>query len=338
MMELSHETWILAIINMYAFVFGLYITPKFRTISNCIGIAGVPGLIKSSVFFYLIALVGSAVPQIQQLLWFSTYASVVCAIKTKKNYMYAFSFLVFASRMLSGRASKMEALLYCITFLICYDKYFIQTIRQRKKIIIFSAVGAVFMIAAFSFANKERGYYNAQSGLAYYSVNGQVDWNYSASLFMPYMYFSTPWTNLQYVTQTQKSSTNGLWFAKPILGYFGLAENYEREYELVPYSSFNTFTFITVAYKDFGYWLSIIMSLFLGWYVKKVYSRYVISKSPFDITSYILVGLATTEMFFSNHFFMHSYPFTCLIMMEFWKLAIRTNGKNNLELDKNYLK
>lgn len=115
---------------------------------------------------------------------------------------------------------------------------------------------------------------------------------------------------------------------KPILGYLGVDEKFSREYELIPYSSFNTFTFICCGFKDFGYWLSILSSLFLGFFVKKMYSRYLISKSPFDVTSYILVALATVEMFFSNHFFMQSYPFTVLIMMELYKYITYFFGAN----------
>ena len=138
---------------------------------------------------------------------------------------------------------------------------------------------------------------------------------------------TTPWSNLQYVTETQPKSTNGLWTIKPLLGYAQLDDTFENNYKLEPYSSFNTFTYIVCGYKDFGFWGSVVMSLFLGFFVKKVYSRYKVSQSPFDVAIYVCAGLAVVEMFFSNHFFMQSYPFTIVIIMELYKSLVRGNNK-----------
>lgn len=331
MVDLSYETWRLALINMIAFIVALRSTKSFRSTSNCISLSSKNALVLSAVVFYALSMVGNFVPEIQALTWFSFIGSIVCLIKTKSKVMYAFCLVILFTRVFIG-ASKMDILMSCITVLVCYDKFFVSTPEQRKKILLYSIGGLAFMLFAFSFANKERGNYDAKEGLDYYQTYNQVEWNADASLFLPYMYFETPWVNLQFVTETQQQSTHGLWMAKPILGYVGKAKQFEKEYDLIPYSSFNTFTFVTVAYKDFGYWLSVIMSFFLGWFVKKVYTRFVMSKSPFDITAYILTGLATAEMFFSNHFFMQSYPFTCLIMMEFWKYLARIGG-GQVELD-----
>ena len=127
------------------------------------------------------------------------------------------------------------------------------------------------------------------------------------------MYLETPWVNLQYVTETQDNRTYGMWALKPLLGYLGLRD--DEDYKLEPYSSFNTFTFISCQFKDFGYYGSVLLSLFLGFFVKKMYSLSMRSNSPFYLGAFVLVALATLEMFFSNHFFMQSYPFTIFIMM-----------------------
>ena len=110
-----------------------------------------------------------------------------------------------------------------------------------------------------------------------------------------------------------------MWTFKPFLGYVQLDAPFEKEYELVAYSSFNTFTYIVCAYKDFGFFGSVFMSLFIGFYVKKVYSRFKVSQSPFDVAIYACVSLAVVEMFFSNHFFMQSYPFTILIVISIYR-------------------
>lgn len=335
MLELSAKTWRLAIINIEAFIIALYITPSFKKYSNCISIRKTNVLIFSSISFYLISFIGSFVPELTALFWFLSVAAIVCAMKTKKKIMYVFCAYIILSSLLSGHTSKMTVLLQCITILVCYDKYFVSTKAERKRIFFLAGMAAVLMVFAFTFANKERGMYDSKEGMNYYLKQGKIEWNYNAALFMPYMYFETPWTNLEYVVETQDTRTNGLWMLKPILGYLGLAEKYKDDYELIPYSSFNTFTFIPPGFKDFGFVWSIILSIFLGFFVKKIYSRYEISKSPFDITSYILVALATAEMFFSNHFFMQSYPFTCFVIMEIWKILIgRTVSSSFVEIDK----
>lgn len=284
MLPLSPETWALAIINMFAFIIALYCTPKFKSISNCQGINDNRFLVFSSLLFYILSMTGRFVPQLQALTWFLSIAAFVFAIKTKKKVMYLFCVYIFLTRSLSDHASKMGMLLLCVSFLVCYDKFFVTSVKQIKKLILWVVLGGCLMIFAFSFANKERGNYDAYDGLAYYEKQGKITWDYAPTLFMPYMYIATPWTNVEYVCKSQDVRTNGLWMIKPLLGYVGLKDSFDKEYELESYSSFNTFTFITCGFKDFGYWGSIIMSLFLGWYVKKIYSRYVISKSPFDVT------------------------------------------------------
>lgn len=333
MLDLSDKVWRLAIINIFAFIFTIFFTPSYKRYSNCIGLNRTSILIISSICFYLLSFIGGYIPQLNALFWFLSVAAIVCAIKTKKRIMYAFCAVVILSSILSGHTSKMAVLLQCITILVCYDKYFVNTKAKKKKLFLLSVLGAILMVSAFSFANKERGRYDAEVGVNYYMDQGHIEWNYSSAIFMPYMYLTTPWTNLEYIVETQNTRTSGLWAIKPILGYIGLDENLKHKYELTPYSTFNTFTFIAVLFKDFGFWGSVILSIFLGYFVKKIYSRYTISKSPFDITSYILVALATAEMFFSNHFFMQSYPFTCLIIMELWKSLINLLRISKIELE-----
>lgn len=137
---------------------------------------------------------------------------------------------------------------------------------------------------------------------------------------MPYMYFISSWNNLQYVMQTQTSHTYGLWSIKPLLGYFQLDNFFSASYSLKSYSSFNTFTYITVLFKDFGILGSTFLSLFLGLFVGYVYEYKYLSTDYLDICCYSMVACATAEMFFSNHFFTQSYPFTILIIIWLYKL------------------
>jgi len=327
MMDLKHETYVLAIINMVAFILALSITPsvkiKFR--ENCEDTDSTLFLKINAIILFLISLLGPVFPALQSVMWLFSIAAMVCAFKTKKVSMVSFVIIYFFIIAFGG-TSKMSILVFVLVFLISMEKYYIISKRQIRIMKLLSVFGIIFLIYAFSFANKERGNYDADYGLWYYTNQG-VEWRWNSSLFLPYMYLTTPWANLQYVTESQNIRTNGMWTIKPVISYLQLDDEFKHDYELIPYSSFNTFTFITVGFKDFGFWMSIIPTLILGFIVKKVYSRYFLFSNPFDVATYVIVSLATTEMFFSNHFYMFSYPFSMIIIMWAYKFLVCRKSK-----------
>lgn len=330
MSDISHKTWLIGIINMTAFIWALYRTSPHRKMSNCISVTSISNLRKHAIIMLLIGQSAILIESLASILWIFNIGGMVMALKTKEKKMLAIVLAVFLFNATSGHASKMEMLMYSMMFLICYDKYYAVSQKQRRRVKILACIGVVFMVFAFTFANKGRG--NDHSGDSFSSYENQgVEWNYSIGLFMPYMYITNGWTNLQYVMETQDTRTNGLWTLKPLLGYMQIKDSFESEYTLQSKSSFNTFCFVTTGFKDFGFWLSVLPSLLLGFYCKKIYSRFRVSRSPFDVATYILVALATLELFFSNHFFMQSYPFTILIEMELYKYMFCRNNKVELE-------
>ena len=333
MVDLTFETCFLAIINMLSFIIAYNYTPSFKNEYYCTGNTSASSLQVQSIVFYIISLIGTIIPAIASIVWMFSIVSIVCALKSKKKWMLLFVIAVFLISAL-GFTSKSTMLTYCITFIICFEKYYVNTNKQKKLVKWALGVGVVFMIFSFSFANKDRGFYNADEGVDRYASQG-INWEYNSNLFMPYMYITNGWTNLQYVMETQDSRTYGLWMAKPLLGYLQMSDTLESNYKIIPYSSFNTYAYMTYGFKDFGYWLSVLMSLFLGYFVKRVYSRYRISRSPYDVAAYILVAQATLEMFFSNHFFTQSYPFTIVILMAAIKWIMRQR-KTLPELESKY--
>lgn len=341
MMNLTPATWSLAIFNMIAFLLGVSITNDFSNYKNCKDIGDYDNQKTRRIFFIVVLgllpsfyfrITGTLMPLASV---FNILATVgfVCAMCIKKLKLILLVLGLQSLPFIIGGGSKSGLLLVCFAFLVAYEKKYVQTLFDRKKLIALCIGGILLMFAGFSFANKERGSYNAEVGLEYYERVG-FSWNYDASLFMPYMYLTTPWSNLQYVTQTQSDHTYGLWMAKPILGYFQLDSYFENEYKLKPYSSFNTYSFVAVEYKDFGFWGSLIISFLLGFFVKKVYSRYKVSASSLDIACFAITSQAILEMFFSNHFFQLSYPFTVVILMEILK---KIYSSNNSKIDLNNL-
>lgn len=339
-MDLNVSTWILAIINMTAFLIAVDFTSSYKKIKRCIGCGQNRTLIRNTLIllglgfaptvFQLIF--GMTMPLASVLSLFST-AAIVCAIKSKNRYLIILVTGIFILSWIDN-VSKSTILTFCIACLICYEKYFISTAKQRKKLIILSSIAIVVMIMAFSFANQSRGSASGSAAVDYYTKYGGLVWNKNDNLLMPYMYLTTPWANLQYVIETQNTRSYGLWLLKPLIGYFQLDNYFEQYYKMKAYSNFNTFTYIACNFKDFGYWGSCISTIFLGFFSKKVYSRYCQSRSPLDVACYILVAQAVLEMFFSNEFFTQSFPFTIVIIVGIYKVIFCKHC--DLELENYY--
>lgn len=254
-------------------------------------------------------------------------AGVASAMATKKRSLIIAIIIIYMIPIFLGGTSKTNVLTLLVAWIISYEKYYanfahINELKKvRKRIVIGCIIAIPIMIFAFTFANKDRGSYEAAENLE--SYESRVDWKYDASYFMPYMYITTPWANLQYVIETQDNRSNGYWLTKPILGPIFGDEFLKNDYVPKSYSAFNTFSFIGLHFKDFGYWGSLLMSLFLGFFIKKVYSLYAASTLPYDAASYVFTAQATLELFFSNHFFGQSYPFMIVIVMYLFKKLMR---------------
>lgn len=319
---LNAKTWNLAIMNILAFIVALKYTPDVNSDATRNGEMKGKKVYKHMFIIYALTWFAPFSGPFYSVLSLLSGVVIVLAFSTKNKKVIALYTLLVIFNMAVGAASKSGVLTVLFAYLISYEHYYISTPKQRVRVLLLSLCAVLMMVFAFSFANKDRGHYDADEGLSYYSRDG-LQWDYDASLFLPYMYLETPWINLQYVTETQDTRTYGMWALKPFLGYVGLRD--DNVYDLEPYSSFNTFTFISCQFKDFGYYGSILLSLFLGFFVKKVYSMSRLRPSPFVLGSYVLVAQATLEMFFSNHFFMQSYPFTICIMMWLYQKFIARN-------------
>ena len=343
MLELTARTWGLAILNMTAFLLAVRNTLFFNAWNTCKG----PNDNKLLIHTLLLAAIGlfsgffsyfvgkpfflSSVFQL------CTVPALICSLKSKNKILIIGILAIFLGSSLS-LLSKSLVLTYLLAVLIGVEKYFIYSKRQRKNIAVLSVIGILIMVMSFVFANKDRESLSSDETVDYYSQYGNVEWNSNTTLFMPYMYLTTPWANLQYLTESQDTRTYGLWLLRPLVGYLQLDDKFQSQYHLSAYSSFNTFTFISCNFKDFGYWLSFISSIFLGIFVKKIYSRYCYSRSPLDVACYVYVGQAVLEMFFSNEFFMLSFPFTIVIIMALYKLVFFSKSQPQLEREFSIIK
>lgn len=322
MLNLTHETYFFALVNVGAFTFSLAL---FNTYSYSRSSFMLATSQKSNFLHLLILFVlgyGSRyVPQISGVLWVCMVPVIVLVFKMKSRVLIAF-LMAFLLYTLFDQASKTAVLMNILAIFVALEKYSYNGLKNRKRNFKrFALLGFVVVLLSFTFANKNRGTLHADASMEYYSNQG-INWSLPSEIFMPYMYSTSPWANLQYVLETQTAHTWGLWTLKPFLGYLFLDNLFEEFYQLTAYSSFNTFTYMVCAFKDFGYAGSFLMSVIIGYFVKYVYTNFKLSESPFNVSIYACTCLAVLEMFFSNHFFMQSYPFTIIIVLGLYRGVI----------------
>lgn len=339
-LELSQFTWTLSILSMLLFVIGL--NSAKRKIKSEKTIISRSKMMNHSILFLILSIIPALYGIIfgfahfisfdliglkpymvlfpfSAIFYLFKYPAIVFAIKSKSKFHIA-TILLISSIFTFLNFNKTDILFLLIVPIIAFSKFSIKLQKRKLLIIVLMIVMIGIIIWAFSFYEGIRGQFNTIDLIL---NNNRVNWNYNDNLLLPYMYLTTPWSNLQYVIDTQISHTFGLWTLKPLMGYFQLDNLLSEYYTLKSFTSFNTFTFITVQFKDFGLIGSGILSFILGLIVKRVYYNHKFSDSPIYTTSFAVFSVPVLEMFFSNHFFMISYPFTILIIMYLYKKALK---------------
>ena len=243
-------------------------------------------------------------PIVGQLMFFLP-ASIIVACK--KNNYFAAVFAVLISLLAAFvTITKMQILIVVIFSLMAFTRFsppilhgsFFRFLKMLSLVLI-----PIFMISAFNRNNIIRNDAASASKMDYME-KGKVDVRYerTASLesaFLNYLYFSTPWANLEYNVKNNKE----VGYGRNSFGQFGkfvglkVASVHKKNRYI-----FNTHTFITDYYIDFGYIGAIIASFILGWLIYFCYRRYGLSNAPPFIAFYCLIMNATIMLFFSNHF------------------------------------
>lgn len=338
---LTVETWVLGLINMIAFVWVV----RHKTKNT--GFLSEDEIQNRKLITHGIILTALGIfPDICRAIFgtsfflgatisYLLYPGLVCAWKSKSKIFIALSYIICILAV-ATRFNKSVFLSIGLVTILSYKRFYVKDKKEEKKIYIWIVVAMLLMIfVAFPVkAFIQNGNALTWQGLSetittyfqgdddYYVTT--IIWDGPKVLKLPYMYLVSAWNNVQYVMETQSIHTYGLWLMKPVISWLQMDGLFEVSYTLTPYSSFNTFGYVTVLYKDFGTYASVIGSIILGLFVSKVYNRYKESNSPFVIGSYAMTAQATLEMFFSNHFLMLSYPFTIVLMCWIYKFLFRT--------------
>lgn len=270
------------------------------------GIMQAPGVFLSGDFIGMGEYTG--LMPMSSILMFCRFPALSLAFKSKRRnrIVIALGCCAFAL-LLSFNKTNLVFLVFTLLFSI--HRYCLTNRKSKNVFRLLCAVFAACLVLSVTFYDEVRGDFDSTAALVRTGSSGLPEF-----LMLPYMYLECSWTNLQFVIETQPDHTFGLWLLKPLLFYFRVDGAFEDAYTLVPSSSYNTYTYLTVLWKDFGLIGAILISFCLGLFVSFVYQRFRQSDSPFITAAYALNAVAVLEMFFSNHFFYLVYPFTAVII------------------------
>ena len=269
------------------------------------GIAQAPGVLLSGDILGMSEYVG--LMPMSSILMLFRYFALVLAIKSgqARRIVVAACCNGFA---LALSFNKTNLVFLVFALLISVQKYGLKTRRRKKAFAAVCIIAVVLVFASVTFYDSVRSDFDSTEALIRTGSSGLPRF-----LMLPYMYFVSSWTNLQYVMCTQPTHTLGLWLIRPLLFYLRIDGAFADSYVLVPASSYNTYTYLVIPWKDFGVVGVVLISLGLGLFVSYLYQRARLSRSPFCCAAYALNAVAVVEMFFSNHFFYLVYPFTALM-------------------------
>ena len=329
--DLSAHTWLVAILGITFFLLGLEMLPTERKRQSRKGflhltVDGKRAYSLHSSVLLTLSVVGGSIPFLASTFSLLIYPAIVCAFKAKNKLLILITigFILFG---FTGSFNKSSFLSFGMVLLLVYE---MAEGNKSKTFLLMVGIALLMVLVAFplkAFMVDGSSFFDTLSGDGFLSFlndsyrseseyyASRISWRGPSFLMQPYMYLTTGWANLQYVISTQPNMTMGLWLVKPILGYLQLDSLFINQYILEPWhSSYNTFGFLAVEYKDFAEVGVALISFGLGLFVRWVYEGHLGSSSPLATACYALVACATLEMFFSNHFFQQSYPFSILIL------------------------
>ena len=336
LLKLKPETWTIAILNMFVFLVGISIALKAKVrIGNYSLFKGKNFIIDEldkdySVQGIILFMLGQ-IPKVlsifnislpgEQFLSILQFLGIAVIFKSGRKYVAYFMSIIFITLSILTYFNKTDFLMLSILFIVCIESE-IYTKKGKNKMIFFIVLISITMVFIV-FPLKDylaRGeslsnFFKSDKNYLANQFIDRVEWHGNINFLMPYIYMTTNWTNLQYVLDNFTQHTNGLWFIKPLLGYLQLADKISAYNMLTPYRfAFNTYSFIAVQFLDFGFIFSVVPSLILGLFSGIIYKRYRDYPDSFNCACYALTSVAVFEMFFSNHFFTQSYPFTVIIV------------------------
>lgn len=266
------------------------------------------------------------------------YISIAFLLKSGKKYAFILVAMMSVYMLMSNFRKTAFLYIFVLVLLTVFNKK--DTSRKTMVLGMLAVlVGGCFMIFIayplkmyFSANGSFSGLSGGMSGLVTIMEEESVGYGElggSVFLLRPYLSMTTEWTNLNYVINTQPTSTHGMWFLRPVLNILQVNTESMAVYELLPRSNYyNTFGFLTIQIKDFGYIGAIVFTFFLGLFTGWCYRCFrEHQNNTIEITRYVFVSCSVLEMFFSNHFLLGGVHIVYLVTWIILFMLRRTNPR-----------
>lgn len=236
------------------------------------------------------------------------YTGIYLALRSKKKRTIIFA-LVLGGITTLVVLTKTMVMFYIISLLAGYEKK--SGAKGTKKLMV------IGVLSLFVFSYLDDVYNQIRDATQYEALwlsrSGGI---LSVSQLKTYLYFETPWCNLEYILRNLNSHSYGLWAIKPFLTLFRLDGIFHKVYETMqPYTTFNALGYIVYVYQDFGYIGSCIAIALLGFFVSYIYERGNETDNPFWGAIVMFVLRAVMMMFFNLHFNTEIYVLSTIIIM-----------------------
>ncbi len=268
---------------------------------------------------------GYVLPVVGQLMMFLPLAMLVAFRQRNRRRIVITAVLNFGLGFMV--LAKFNLLFAGLAFLFGYQQYGGSSLfRLKVWHLMVAGTLAVPMIFAANFAIRE--------GAAQTDFNWRGEVLFQSALldrfgdftYLPYLYLTTPLSNFAYVTEVSTDRSYGARSTHSVVSILqldGLLDVEERPIRALP---FNTHTYLSDFYIDFGAAGAVLMSFFLGLLVKWVYVNARRRPDVINEGIWICVGFASFMLFFSNHFTGHTYPLLALVMFRGYRFVSRSLG------------
>lgn len=238
--------------------------------------------------------------------------TITIAFANKNNKLISLSVMLnlFFSVIM---VSKFDIAVFIFFFLFSYLKYGTKKLTTFKKHFIFIGILAVIpYIFAWSYSLRNQ---TEAVNSKFLLSNTFFSQEFSNAISLPYFYFTTAWSNFAQTILSVQEFNYGAYTFYPFFSALQIED-------LISYVSsktiyihpFNTFSFLTDYYMDFGIIGLIICPFLLGILVFHSYKKSIMATNPIIDGQFIILALPTLLLFFSNHFTSVGYPFIVYIL------------------------
>ena len=273
----------------------------------------IPTIITYALFGNVLELTGDSlieakgnqgVPIIGQMAYFLP-ASILIACKKDSKVLIVISiiFSIIAALFTVTKTAVLVAALFLVFGIVRYRPSLMQSKvakLTKKTLPVWLPIGLIFF---FVFNNAIRHDATSNRDMDYMEQGG-VDrvyksTNLSEGLYLNYLYFTSPWSNLNYNVKNNQERGYG----RNIFAQFSKKIGIDIKTVNKNHPTFlNTFSYLTDIFLDFGFIGSIIFSFFFGFLIFLIYKKFGYSDDPLLLAFYVLVAYATFMLFFNNHF------------------------------------